>query len=104
MAIAIIKVGGKQYKITEGEELKVEKLAAAKGEKVKFDVLLLADDKGENVEIGTPAIAGKEVEAEVVDAGLGKKVTIVKFKAKTRYRRKVGHRQPYSKLRITSIK
>lgn len=104
MAIAIIKAGGKQYKITEGQELKVEKMAEAKGEKVKFDVLLLSDDSGENVEIGTPTVEGKSVEAEVIDEGLGKKIMIVKFKAKTRYRRKVGHRQAYSKIKVASIK
>ena len=104
MTIAIIKTGGKQYKVTEGQELKVEKLLDEVGQTIKLEPLLVADDAGENVEVGAPLVAGKSVEAEVVEHGQGKKVTIVKFKAKTRYRRKVGHRQPFTKLKITSIK
>jgi len=103
MTIAIIKAGGKQYKVKEGQELKIEKIAAEKGEKINLDVLLIADENGENLQIGTPVLTNA-VEAEVLEQGRGKKVTIIKFKAKTRYRRKVGHRQPYSKVKVTSIK
>lgn len=103
MTIAIIKAGGKQYKVKEGQELKIEKIAAEKGEKINLDVLLIADENGENLQIGTPVLTNA-VEAEVLEQGRAKKVTIIKFKAKTRYRRKVGHRQPYSKVKVTSIK
>jgi large subunit ribosomal protein L21 len=104
MTIAIIKTGGKQYKVTEGQELKVEKLVEAVGQTIKFDAMLVSDEAGENVEVGTPLVAGKSVEAEVVEHGQGDKVTTVKFKAKTRYRRTIGHRQPFTKIKITSIK
>lgn len=103
MTIAIIKAGGKQYKVKEGQELKIEKIAAETGEKINLDVLLVADENGENVQVGTPVLTNA-VEAEVLEQGRGKKITIIKFKAKTRYRRKMGHRQPYSKVKVTSIK
>jgi large subunit ribosomal protein L21 len=98
--IAVIKTGGKQYKVTDGQELKIEKLEKNKGEKVKFETLLIADEKG--LQIGKPSL-GEQVEAEVLDQGRADKVLVVKFKSKTRYTRKVGHRQPFTKVKITAI-
>jgi len=103
MTIAVIKTGGKQYKVTTGQELNVEKLAVEVGAKLTFEPLLIADEDGDKVEVGTPMVAGKKVEAEVVSHGRAKKVVIIKYKPKTRYRRKAGHRQPFTKLKIGSI-
>lgn len=103
MTIAVIKTGGKQYKVTVGQELNVEKLESEVGAKLALDALLVADENGEKVEVGTPFVAGKKVEAEVVSHGRAKKVVIIKYKPKTRYRRKAGHRQPFTKLKIVSI-
>lgn len=100
---AVIQTGGKQYRVAEGETLRVEKLAAAPGEKLTFDPLLFADDGG-NVQVGRPLVAGVKVEAEVVDQGLGKKIIIFKYKRRKAYRRKQGHRQPFTALKITAIK
>ncbi len=98
--IAVIKTGGKQYKVAEGDVLKIEKLEKNAGEKVQFETLLIADDKA--IEIGAPTL-GEKVEAEVVKEGRAKKVSVVKFKNKVRYRRNVGHRQPFSEVKIISI-
>jgi large subunit ribosomal protein L21 len=100
---AVIQTGGKQYRVAEGETLRVEKLAASAGDKLTFDSLLFADDGG-NVLVGRPLVAGVKVEAEVVEQGLGKKIIIFKYKRRKSYRRKQGHRQPYTALKITSIK
>lgn len=101
---AIIKTGGKQYKIKEGETLEVEKLDGEKGETVEFnDVLLVYNDK-DKVEIGTPKVSGAKVVAKVLNPEIkGEKVTIVKYKPKKRYRRKTGHRQKYTKVKIEKI-
>ncbi len=98
--IAVIKTGGKQYKVAEGQILKIEKLEKAAGDKVKFETLLTADDKA--VAIGAPSL-GEKVTAEVVKEGKADKVMVVKFKNKVRYRRNVGHRQPFTEVKITSI-
>jgi len=100
---AIIETGGKQYRVAEGETLRVEKLSAAKGDKLSFDPLLFADDAG-GVQVGRPHVAGIKVEAEVLDQGLGKKIIIFKYKRRKSYRRKQGHRQPYTAVKITAIK
>lgn len=103
MTFAIIKTGGKQYKVKENDTLVVEKLPQEKGKSVNFDqVLLIGDD--EAVTIGQPTVAGAAVTAEVVDQTKAKKVLIIKFKNKTRYRRKRGHRQQQTKVKITGIK
>jgi large subunit ribosomal protein L21 len=103
MAFAIIKTGGKQYKVSEGDVLRIEKLADARtGDKVTFDEVLLVDRDGK-VEIGSPMVSGAKVTAEVVEEGKGKKITIVHYKAKSRYQTINGHRQPYAKVKITSI-
>jgi len=98
--IAVIKTGGKQYKVKEGETIKVEKLEAEKGAKVKLDTLLVADDS--QFDLGAPSL-GERVEAEVIDTAKGKKVTVVKYKNKTRYKRTVGHRQIATSLKILKI-
>jgi large subunit ribosomal protein L21 len=100
---AVIQTGGKQYRVAEGETLRVEKLAASAGDKLSFDPLLFADDGG-NVQVGRPLVGGVKVEAEVVEQGLGKKIIIFKYKRRKSYRRKQGHRQPYTALKITAIK
>ena len=99
---AVVVTGGKQYRVAEGETLRVEKLAASQGDKLTFDPLLFADDGG-GVQLGRPRLAGVKVEAEVLEQGLGKKITIFKYKRRKSYRRKQGHRQPYTALKITSI-
>lgn len=100
--IAVIKTGGKQYKVKEGETLKVEKLDKEEGEKVKFDTLLIATADGKEVNIGKPSL-GTKVEAEITEQGRDKKVTVVKYKNKTRYKRNLGHRQSFTKIKVTSI-
>jgi large subunit ribosomal protein L21 len=100
---AVIQTGGKQYRVAEGETLRVEKLSAATGDKLSFSPLLFADDGG-NVQVGKPNISGIQVEAEVLGQGLGDKILIYKYKRRKSYRRKTGHRQPFTALKIVSIK
>ena len=100
---AVIQTGGKQYRVAEGETLRVEKLAASTGDKLSFSPLLFADDGG-NVQIGKPNVAGIQVEAEILGQGLGDKILIYKYKRRKSYRRKTGHRQPFTALKIVSIK
>jgi large subunit ribosomal protein L21 len=98
--IAVIKTGGKQYKVAEGQTLSVEKISAEKGKKVKFDTLLIADK--DKVEVGQPSL-GEKVEAEVMEQGKGDKVTVIKYKNKIRYKRTKGHRQPYTSVKIAKV-
>ena len=99
---AIIETGGKQYKVENGDRVVVEKLNVADGEAVVFDkVLVLADEAG--VKVGTPYVEGVTVEVTAVETGKGKKVVIFKYKAKKDYRKKQGHRQPYTMVEINSI-
>ncbi len=98
--IAVIKTGGKQYKVAVGDTVKVEKLEVENGNKVKLDTLLIAD--GAKLEIGQPSL-GEKVEAEAIETAKGKKVTVVKYKNKTRYKKTVGHRQKFTALKILSI-
>jgi len=100
--IAIIKTGGKQYRVQEGEIVKIEKLDKKVKDKVNFETLLVADADGKEVNIGTPSL-GEKVTGEVVEEGKDDKVTVVKYKNKTRYKRTLGHRQPYLAVKITSI-
>lgn len=100
---AVIQTGGKQYRVAEGETLRVEKLVASPGDKLSFPPLLFADDGG-NVQIGKPEVSGVKVEAEVLGEGKGKKIVIFKYKRRKSYRRKTGHRQPFTALKITAIK
>ena len=99
---AIIVTGGKQYKVAEGDVLFIEKLEAAEGEVVTFDqVLLVSGDKG--LVTGAPTVEGAKVTAKVEKQGKDKKIIVYKYKAKKNYRRKQGHRQPYTKVVIEKI-
>jgi large subunit ribosomal protein L21 len=100
---AVIQTGGKQYRVAEGETLRVEKLPASPGDKLSFVPLLFADDGG-NVQVGKPQVSGIKVEAEVLEQGRGQKLVIFKYKRRKSYRRKTGHRQPFTALKITAIK
>ncbi len=102
MKFAVIKTGGKQYRVAEGDALTIEKLPEAAGEKVVFKDVLLLDDKEKTV-LGAPTIAGATVTAEVIATGKAKKITIIKYKSKTRYRVKRGHRQLFTKVKIVTI-
>jgi large subunit ribosomal protein L21 len=98
---AVIKTGGKQYRVSEGDRLRVEKIAGEKGESVDFgEVLMLGGDK---VSIGLPLVSGATVSAEIIGQGLGKKIIVFKMRRRKRYRRKNGHRQPFTELRIKGI-
>ncbi|KEI72868.1 50S ribosomal protein L21 [Endozoicomonas elysicola] len=99
---AVIKTGGKQYRVTEGEILKVEKLDTAAGESLEIsDVLLIAN--GEELKVGAPVIEGAKVTAEVVSHGRGPKIKIIKFKRRKHHRKQMGHRQWFTELKITGI-
>ena len=99
---ALIETGGKQYKVAEGDTLFIEKLPVEAGEAVTFDKVLAVID-GENVTVGTPVVEGAKVDASVVKNGKGKKIIVFKYKPKKGYRRKQGHRQPYTKVTIGKI-
>lgn len=98
---AIIETGGKQIKVEEGQEITVELLRGEEGEEVTFDKVLFVG--GEDSKIGTPYVEGATVTGKIVEHGRGKKIIIFKYKAKKNYRRKQGHRQPYTKVKIEKI-
>lgn len=98
---AVIESGGKQHRVTEGEFLKLEKIEAATGDTIEFDRVLMVG--GENVQLGTPVVAGAKVTAEVINQGRHAKIKIVKFNRRKHYRRETGHRQWYTEVRITGI-
>jgi large subunit ribosomal protein L21 len=98
---AVIKTGGKQYRVSEGDRLRVEKLEGAKGDQVELtEVLMLG---GERVAIGSPLVQGAKVSAQIVAQGLGKKIIVFKMRRRKRYRNKTGHRQPFTELQVTGI-
>ena len=99
---AVIVTVGKQYTVSEGDVLFIEKLNAEAESTVKFDQVLAVLD-GENSKVGTPVVEGASVEAKVVKNGKGKKITILRYKAKKNEKKKIGHRQPYTKVEITKI-
>lgn len=99
---AIIETGGKQYKVAEGQELFIEKLTAGEGEVVTFDKVLFVNKDGK-ITAGTPSVAGATVTGKVEKHGKGEKVLVYKYKAKKNYRRKQGHRQPFTKVVIEKI-
>ena len=99
---AVIVTGGKQYTVAEGDVLFIEKLNAEENAVVKFDEVLAVLD-GENSKIGAPVVEGAAVEAKVVKNGKGKKIHVLKYKAKKGEKKKIGHRQPYTKVEITKI-
>ena len=101
MTFAVIKTGGKQYKVAEGDVLSVEKLVHDTDKVVFEDVLLVAD--GDKVQIGQPTVAGAKVAATVLEEGKGEKKMVFRYKNKTRYRKKKGHRQLFTKVQISKI-
>ena len=102
---AVIQTGGKQYKVSKGSLVSIEKIKGEyqRGDKFSFDKVLLVDD-GKNTTIGTPYIKGAKVDAEIVEIGRARKILVVKYKQKSRYLRRNGHRQPFFRVKITSIK
>ena len=99
---AIIVTGGKQYKVAEGDVIYIEKLEQEAGESVTFDRVLAVLD-GDNTRFGAPVVEGASVEAKVVKNGKGKKIRVFKYRPKKGYRRRQGHRQPYTKVEIGKI-
>lgn len=99
---AVIQTGGKQYRVSKGLKLKVEKLEAAEGDSVELDKVLMVAD-GEDVKIGAPYLEGGKVTATVTAQGRGKKVRIIKFKRRKHHMKRQGHRQAYTELEITDI-
>ena len=98
---AIIKTGGKQYVVEEGKVISIEKLDVEEGAEVTFDEVLLVS--GDDVKIGQPNVAGAKVTGKVLEQGKERKIRIFKYKAKSNYRRRQGHRQPYTKVKIEKI-
>jgi large subunit ribosomal protein L21 len=102
MTFAVIQTGGKQYLVAKGDKIQVEKLAGEKGDKISFDTVLATfSDKDYN--LGKPAIDGAVVEGKVLSQGRGKKIHVLKYKSKSKYRRKIGHRQAFTEVEITKI-
>lgn len=98
---AVIKTGGKQYKVAEGQHLSVEKLPGQKGDTVTFDHVLFVG--GDAPKIGAPTVSGAKVSGEIVAQDRGPKIVVFKFRRRKNYRRKNGHRQPYTEVKITAI-
>ncbi|MGD0678026.1 MAG: 50S ribosomal protein L21 [Polyangiaceae bacterium] len=100
---AVFKTGGKQYRAGQGDTLRVEKLAGNVGDPVTFEEVLLVQGPNDGVRVGRPLVGGAKVEAKIVRQGLGPKVIVFKFRRRKNYRRKRGHRQPFTALEITNI-
>ncbi len=99
---AVVKTGGKQYKVQAGDTIRVEKIDAEEGGELSLDeVLMLAD--GENISVGTPTLEGASVAANVQSHGRGEKIKVVKFKRRKQHLKRMGHRQAYTELKITGI-
>lgn len=103
MSFAIIETGGKQYKVAEGAKLKIEKIVGNVGDKVNFDKVLLSVD-GANVAVGAPYITDKVVAGEVIRQARSKKLIVFRFHPKSRFKRKKGHRQEFTEIKITKVK
>ncbi len=99
----MIETGGKQYRVSEGDILRVEKLSTQPGEGVEFDRVLVLSDGCGQVRVGTPHVPGARVVARVVANGKARKILVFKYKAKKNYRRRYGHRQPYTEVRVEKI-
>ena len=98
---AVFKTGGKQYRVAAGDKVRVEKLPGNVGDAVTFDQVLLVG--GDAVKLGQPLVSGAKVEAKIASQGLGKKLIVFKFRRRKNYRRKNGHRQPFTALQIVNI-
>lgn len=103
MTFAIIQTGGKQYRVELGQKLKIEKLTPNEDGSVIFNTVLMKEE-GENIIVGTPQVEGAIVEARLVKQGRAKKVIVFRYHAKTRYKKKKGHRQSFTEVEITAIK
>ena len=101
---AVIKTGGKQYRVAAGDKLRIEKLAGAVGDTVTFGEVLLVGAEGSPIQIGRPLLAGAAVEAKITAQDREKKIIIFKFRRRKNYRRKTGHRQPFTAVLITGIR
>ena len=102
MDLAVIKTGGKQYLVSPGQKIKIEKIDKKEGSEIDFKEVLLLK-KGEKIEIGNPLVKGVKVIGKVLKQGKGEKITVLKYKPKTRYRVKKGHRQPFTEVEILKI-
>ncbi len=100
---AVFKTGGKQYRVGAGDRLRVEKLPGNVGDSVAFDEVLLVHSDNQGTKLGRPLVGGAKVEAKIVAQGLGRKIIVFKFRRRKNYRRKRGHRQPFTALEITNI-
>lgn len=104
---AIIETGGKQYQVAPGQVIKIEKIkndkALKEGDEVVFDKVMLVDSGNDSVDVGTPYIVGAKVVGSLVEIGRNKKVVVIRYKQKSRYQKKNGHRQPFFKVKITKI-
>ena len=99
---AVFRTGGKQYRASKGDRLRLERLDAAEGDSIEFDQVLLVGE-GPNVKVGAPLVSGSKVKATVTGQGKGRKVNVIKFKRRTNYQRLKGHRQHFTEVEITSI-
>ncbi len=102
MSLAVIATGGKQYLVAKGEKIQVEKLEGAAGDKVTFDQVLATISDSE-YKLGKPLLSGVTVEGTILKQGRGKKIEVLKYKPKSKYRKKIGHRQAYTEIEITKI-
>ncbi|MEN6463517.1 MAG: 50S ribosomal protein L21 [Syntrophomonas sp.] len=100
---AVIQTGGKQYKVSEGDVLKVEKLTAEPGEKLVLDQVLMLNDDNGTLKVGDPLVTGAKITAEVIEQGRHKKIIVYKYKKRKNYRKKQGHRQAFTKIKIEKI-
>ncbi len=100
--LAIIETGGKQYLVSPNDKIRIEKLPGEAGSEIQFDKVLLVSD-GENVRVGKPTVADAKVTAKVLGQGRAKKIRILKYHSKTRYRRHIGHRQEYTEIEVSKI-
>ncbi len=101
--MAVVEVGGKQYTVSPGENIKIEKIPAKVGEEVVLDKVLMVEKENGEIEIGSPTLDKVKVKAKVVDQGKERKVVVFKFKRRKNYHRKYGHRQPFTRLKIEEI-
>ena len=101
MAHAVIRTGGKQYRVAEGDLIRIEKIEGASGDTIKFDEVLFLS--GDSPKFGDPTIKGAKVEGEIVDQARDKKIVVFKFKRRQKFRRKQGHRQSYTAVKITNV-
>jgi large subunit ribosomal protein L21 len=100
---AVIESGGKQYRVNEGSVLKVEKLDATAGDHLSIDRVLMVSDGNGNVKVGNPVVSNARVEVEILEQGRDKKITVFKYKRRKNYRKKQGHRQPFTKIKVLKI-